>query len=157
MIKVQRPLLEELSKEAKTVLRKRKNYNFHKDDSDLMQRMLNALEQSTYVRPHKHINPDKREVFIILRGIVAVIEFDHHGNISDHIILDNSKGNYATEIIPGSWHTVISLENNSVYYEVKDGPYDKKKDKIFSEWSPAEGTQEAGKYLEKLKNVICSV
>jgi cupin fold WbuC family metalloprotein len=157
MIKVQEPFLMELSTEAKANPRKRKNYNFHKEDADTLQRMLNAMEPSTYVRPHKHINPDKREVFILLKGKIAVIEFDDTGEITDYIILQNSTENYAAEIASASWHTVISLESGSVYYEVKDGPYDIKTDKIFSEWSPAEGTREAEKYLDNLKNVICSV
>ena len=157
MKKIVTALLDDLSSEAKMNERKRKNYNFHKDDSDPVQRMLNALEPSTYVRPHRHVNPDKREVFILLRGRIAVVEFNDKGVVSDLIILDQSIGNYAAEVAPGIWHTVVSLENNSVYYELKDGPYDKNTDKIFSEWSSAEGTQEAVKYLDKLKNKICSV
>ncbi|MFH0867241.1 MAG: WbuC family cupin fold metalloprotein, partial [Bacteroidota bacterium] len=156
-IKIQESLLCSLTEEARKNPRRRKNHNFHKEDSDTLQRMLNALEPSTYVRPHKHVNPDKREVFVLLKGKIVVVEFDDNGNISDRIILDNSKGNYAVEITPGSWHTVISLESGSVYYEVKDGPYDPVSDKVFADWSPVEDAQEAKLYLDNLKKEICSV
>lgn len=56
--------LQKLSKEANVSPRKRKNYNFHETPEDSIQRMLNALHPDTYIRPHKHENPDKREVFV---------------------------------------------------------------------------------------------
>ncbi len=154
MIKITNDLLDQLSFEASISPRKRKNYNFHKEDSDCLQRMLNALEPGTYIRPHKHINPGKREVFILLKGIIAVLEFDDRGNITDHIILDRDKGNYATEITLGAWHTALSLEKGSVYYEVKDGPYDAAKDKIFANWSPEESSENAPLYLKNIINKI---
>jgi cupin fold WbuC family metalloprotein len=156
MIKVTSHLLANLSDLAKESQRKRKNHNFHTTDSDPLQRMLNALESSTYVQPHKHVDPDKRETFIVLKGKIAVIEFDDKGIITDKIILCNELGNYCAEIITGSWHTVISFEDNSVYYELKDGPYSEGTDKVFASWAPAEESQEAVKYLEKLKAEVGS-
>jgi cupin fold WbuC family metalloprotein len=150
MIKITNDLLKSLSAEASTSARKRKNHNFHLTESDPLQRMLNAVEPRSYIRPHKHINPDKREVFIILKGRMAVVEFDDKGVITDNIILDASFGNFAAEIIPSSWHTVISLQSASVYYEIKDGPYDPKTDKIFADWAPDEGSPEANNYLKSL-------
>ena len=157
MIKIQESLLRSLSEKARTNPRKRKNYNFHKKDNDTLQRMLNAMEPSTYVRPHKHVNPDKREVFILLKGKIAVVEFDDEGKIIDKIILDHTSGNYAAEITTASWHTVISFESDSVYYEVKDGPYDSASDKVFADWSPDENSMESLLYLENLKHEIRSV
>ncbi|MGD0711098.1 MAG: WbuC family cupin fold metalloprotein [Bacteroidales bacterium] len=155
MIKATNDLLKSLSAEASTSVRKRKNHNFHSEESDPLQRMLNAVEPGSYVRPHKHINPDKREVFIILKGSMAIVEFDDKGAISDHIVLDAAKGNYAAEIIPASWHTVISLKEGSVYYEIKDGPYDPVTDKVFADWSPEEGSEDAGKFMnETLEKIL---
>jgi len=151
MIKVTSHLLANLSDMAKDSPRKRKNHNFHSADSDPLQRMLNALESSTYVRPHRHVNPHKRETFIILTGKVAVVEFDEEGNVIDKIILCSELGNYCAEIITGSWHTVISFEDNSVYYELKDGPYDEGTDKVFAEWAPEEESTKAFNYLEEMK------
>ena len=154
MIKISKQDLDMLSSDASQSARKRKNYNFHEQDSDQLQRMLNALEHDTYVRPHKHVNPDKRETFILLRGRIAVIEFDDTGKITDHFILAHSLENYLAEITTGSWHTVISLEKNSVYYEIKDGPYDVNTDKVFADWSPEEYSEEQVQYLEKMKREI---
>ena len=64
---IDRKILEVLTEEAQNSERKRKNKNYHEGESDPVQRMLNAFEPDTYVRPHTHLNPDKREVFIIYK------------------------------------------------------------------------------------------
>ncbi|MBI9038027.1 MAG: WbuC family cupin fold metalloprotein [Bacteroidales bacterium] len=155
MIKINEELIEITSAKAKATKRLRMNYNFHKNPSATLQRMLNAIEPGTYIQPHKHENPDKVEAFFVLRGKILVIEFDDEGNISDHIILDPKKGNFGAEIAPRVWHSIISLEKNSVAYEVKDGPYDAKIDKHFATWAPAEDDPQSLIYiqgiLEKLK------
>jgi len=154
MIKINEEFIEITSAKAKTSKRRRMNYNFHNEDSANLQRMLNAMEPDTYIQPHKHEDPDKVEAFFALRGRILVVEFDDEGNISDHIILDPLKGNFGAEIATRKWHSIISLEKNSVAYEVKDGPYDAKIDKNFASWAPMEGDPEALKYnqeiLEKL-------
>lgn len=155
MKKITNDLLDQLSFEASVYSRKRKNYNFHEEDSDLLQRMLNAIEPGTYIRPHKHINPDKREVFILLKGIMAVVEFDDYGNTTDYIILDKDKGNYAAEITAGTWHTIISLLPGTIYYEVKDGPYNAATDKTFANWSHEENSEKISLYINNIiKNII---
>jgi len=139
MIKINEAFISETSNKAKTSLRRRMNYNFHKEDAATLQRMLNAMEPDTYIQPHKHENPDKVEAFFVLRGRILLIEFDETGKILDHIILDPKQGNFGGEIPPRTWHTLISLEEGSVAYEVKDGPYDPSVDKNFATWAPAEG------------------
>lgn len=150
MIKINEQFIEETSRIAKTAKRKRMNYNFHKEDAATLQRMLNAMEPGTYIQPHKHEDPDKTEAFFVLRGRILLIEFEDDGTISDHIILDAKNGNYGGEIAPGTWHTLISLEANSVAYEVKDGPYDQKVDKNFASWAPSEGDESCQIYNEDL-------
>jgi cupin fold WbuC family metalloprotein len=150
MIVIDKKLTDKLTEEAVILPRKRKNHNFHRLLSDPMNRMLHAMEPETYVQPHKHENPDKREAFIILKGKVAVVEFDNEGNIREHIILDPVTGNYGAEIQPRTWHCLIALEKGSLVYEVKDGPYDPSDDKFFASWAPAEG--DAG--TENYKNAL---
>ncbi len=133
--------LIELTKAAQNSNRKRKNFNFHQFDEDLVQRMLNAFEPHTYVKPHTHSNPDKREVFIILTGRLLVIFFDENGNIIDHIILDRNTGVFGVEIAPGEWHSATGLEKGTVVYEIKDGPYVQVEDKNFATWAPDEGSE----------------
>jgi len=147
-------LLNKTSQKARESERKRQNYNFHEQEADLMQRMLNALEPGTYVRPHKHENPDKREVFIVLRGKLAFIIFDDKGKIKTINILKANGDEFGIEIEARVWHTMVSLEKGTVIYEIKDGPYNPENDKNFAEWSPKEFSDKAQKYLENLKKQI---
>jgi len=151
MIKIVSPeLLDELSQKAMNSSRKRLNHNFHDDLADPINRMLNAFEPGTYIQPHKHENPDKREVFIVLRGSLVVVFFDNLGIPTDFVLLDRDKGNYAVEIPVGVWHSLFSLESGSVVYEVKDGPYLPISDKNFASWAPKEGHPECAEYLKNL-------
>jgi cupin fold WbuC family metalloprotein len=151
MQRIDQRLINQVSAEAGMAARKRKNYNFHTEENDPLQRMLNALEPGTYIVPHRHVNPAKREAFIILKGRVLFIEFDDTGHITDHCILDSATGNFGAEIHPGSYHTLIALEEGSVIYEIKDGPYHAKTDKEFAPWAPPEQhTEAAASYLQQL-------
>jgi cupin fold WbuC family metalloprotein len=150
MIHINKQLLDSVSSEARSIPRRRKNYNFHKEYSDTLQRLLNAMEPMSYIQPHKHENPDKREAFIALRGRILVVEFDEQGNILDHIILDPLNGVYGAEIPERTFHTIISLETGSVAYELKDGPYIPIDDKNFASWAPPESSPNASSYLEDL-------
>lgn len=150
MIKITDKLLNTVSNEAKVSDRKRCNYRFHNSNSDNIQRFLNAGEPGTYVRPHKHENPDRVEIFLILKGRFLVNEFNDKGEIIDHIILDSEEGKKGVEIPPKTWHSFIVLKEGSVLYEIKEGPFIKETDKIFAEWAPEEGTKEAQEFNEKI-------
>lgn len=143
-------LLNNLSDEARNSERKRLNLNYHFGDEDLLQRMLNAFEPGTYVRPHRHESSAKREVFILIRGRLLMLFFNNGGEVTHREILDHKAGKYAVEIDPGEWHMAVSLEKGTVVYEVKDGPYDSSNDKEFAPWAPEEGAQDANAYLEHL-------
>jgi len=143
-------LLNEVIQKAKNLPRGRMNYNFHDDLADPINRMLNAFEPGTYIQPHRHENPDKREVFIVLRGSLVVVFFDNSGTPTDFILLDRDKGNFAVEIPIGAWHSVFALISGTVVYEVKDGPYLPMNDKNFASWAPKEGEPGCEEYLKKL-------
>ncbi|MEI6173317.1 MAG: WbuC family cupin fold metalloprotein [Bacteroidota bacterium] len=148
MIIIDSKLLDVVSAQAKVSPRRRQNFNFHKDYSDTLQRLLNAMEPLSYIQPHRHADPDKREVFFSLRGRIAVIEFDDLGNITGHMVLDPSDGNFGAEIPERTFHTIIALDPDSVAYEVKDGPYSPIDDKNFASWAPKEGSAGATDYLK---------
>ena len=154
MIRIDITLLEQLSQKAKNAPRKRMNHNFHQTSEDLLNRMLNAMEPATYVRPHKHENPDKREAFVILKGSFLIISFDEQGHITDHVLLSRESGVYGLEIPPRTYHTLICLEEGSVLYELKDGPYIPQTDKIFAPWAPEEGSPNAQAYNQKILNQL---
>lgn len=150
MIKINNELLSSLSEEAKISTRLRKNYNFHEQMDDPIQRLLNALEPATYVRPHRHIDPDKDEIFFVLKGKMLLIEFNEKGAVTDHILLDPLQGNYGCEVKAGVWHSLISLESGSVAYEVKKGPFEAINEPNFAAWAPKEDPIEISKYQNYL-------
>jgi cupin fold WbuC family metalloprotein len=149
MRRIDKYLLDEYSTKAKSSPRKRVNYNFHEYLDDTLQRMLNCLEPETYVRPHKHQDPDKREAFVLLRGRAIVFVFDDRGGIIDHVLLDNGAGMHGVEIPAGEWHSLAALDPDTVVYEVKDGPYSPINDKNFATWAPAEDEAGCQEYLSK--------
>jgi cupin fold WbuC family metalloprotein len=155
MIIINRKLAARVSEEAKKSARLRKNLNFHTDYADPVNRMLNAFEPGTYVRPHKHESPDKCEVFLVLTGKALALQFDDEGFIIEHAILDNSQGVYGVEIPPRAWHAIVSLASGTVLYEVKPGPYAPIDDKNFAPWAPPEGSPEAAAYLASLLAQLC--
>lgn len=151
MLKIITPqLLDELSQKAAVRPRRRLNHNYHEDLADPINRMLNALEPGTYIQPHKHETPDKREVFIVLRGSLVVVFFDDSGNVTEFVLLDPENGNYGVEVPVGTWHSLFALEPGTVIYEVKDGPYSPLDDKNFAPWAPREGEPECEAYLKML-------
>ena len=154
MIHIDKQLLDKVTEEAKASPRKRKNFNFHPTLDDPLHRMLNAIEPDSYLRPHKHENPDKMESFILLRGKLAVFEFSPSGEIADVTILSHDEGKVGVEFPPAVFHTVVSLESGTVVYEVKNGPYSALDDKNFAKWAPAEGDAEVEDYLKKLEENI---
>ena len=99
------------------------NYNFHETLDDPVNRLLNAMEPGTYLRPYRHLNPDKTEVFILLRGKAALFLFDDCGTVTDTFILDPRRGRYGGEIPAGVWHGLVVLASETVIYEIKQGPY----------------------------------
>ncbi len=150
MIKITSDLISMVSEKARSSAKKRANYNFHQSADDPLQRFINAIEPGTYIRPHKHETPDKREAFIVLRGKVLVLEFDDSGKIKDYIILGAGTANSGVEISARVWHTIIALEEGTAVYEVKDGPFIQPLDKNFAVWAPEEGSKEAREFNEKI-------
>nr|WP_321407846.1 WbuC family cupin fold metalloprotein [uncultured Carboxylicivirga sp.] len=147
-------LLKPVIEESRNNNRRRKNYNFHRVLEDPLQRMLNVLQPDSYVQPHRHMNPDKREAFIILKGKLLVVIFNEGGEIMDSAVLDNTTGSYGYDIDAGIFHSIIALEPDTVVYEVKDGPYFPLDDKNFASWAPAEGDANALSYNEELKKKL---
>ena len=114
-------LLNEVQIKAKDSPRLRMNYNFHESLDDKCHRFLNALEPGTIVPIHKH--PTKDETFVILRGKVRVTTHNDDGSIIEDVVLCNENGRYGVNIPKGVWHTIDCLEEDSVIFECKQGPF----------------------------------
>lgn len=148
-------LFSKISKRAAESERKRTNHNFHQLP-DPAQRFLNAIEPDSYIRPHRHLNPPKDEAFLVMKGHGAVIIFSDLGEIDSIVELNIRKNIMGVDIPGGLYHTIVSLESGSVFYEVKAGPFNPGLDKGFAGWAPAENTTEAVDYLNTLKEHIQS-
>lgn len=122
----------------------------HKTDESPLHRMLNAMQPGTYIRPHRHLEPPKSEVFVILKGAVRFVEFSDSGDVIRWMDMRAGSEVFGVDIEPGVWHALIALEPDSAIFEVKNGPYTQTSDKDFPDWAPAEGTPEAQEYLKKV-------
>lgn len=114
-------LLDKVSSEAKASARLRMNYNFHQSLDDKCHRFLNAVEPGTIVPIHKY--PTKDETFVVLRGRVRISTYDDDGNVIEIYELCPEEGRYGVDIPKGVWHSLESLEPNSVIFECKEGPF----------------------------------
>ena len=148
-------LLDDTTELAKQSPRLRMNYNFHESLDDPINRLINAMEPDTYLRPHRHKNPDKNEVFLMLRGKAALFLFDDDGNITKQVIFDPESGIYGGEIPCDVWHTLVVLESGSVVYEVKQGPFAPLSSENMAPWSPAvDDTDNVKIFMDKLRSLI---
>jgi len=150
MIPIDGQLISRIALEAMQSPRKRKNYNFHREYADPLQRLLNIMEPFSYIQPHKHEDPDKVEAFVVLKGRLLVVEFHPHGEIAGYLLVDPALHCHGAEIPPRAFHTICALEPATVVYEVKNGPYDPVDDKNFAPWAPREGDPECRNYILSL-------
>jgi len=146
-------LLKNTTERARQSPRSRMNFNLH-ELADPVQRMLNAIEPGSYIRPHRHLETGKTELFTLLKGRGTVITFDNEGNINDIVQMEAGGEILGVEIPPAVWHTVISLEKGTVFLEIKDGPYVAATDKDFAKWSPEAGSKGEKEYLKNLVEKI---
>lgn len=152
---IDKKLLDKTTEAAKASPRLRMNYNFHDDTNDPLNRLINAIEPDSYIRPHRHLNPDKEEIFFLLRGKAVFFLFDDAGTITDKLVLSPEEGVYGAEIAPGIWHALLVVEPNTVVYEVKRGPFAPLSAENFAPWSPAaEDTEGVEKYMAFLRESI---
>lgn len=131
--------LAELSRNASQLPRLRKNLNLHPVPEDPIQRLFNALEPGTYVRPHRHARDHGWELMLAAAGAFDILIFDDNGRLTERVELSSGSGILALEIPPYTWHSLVARRPGTVMFEVKPGPYQPLEDKDFARWAPAEG------------------
>lgn len=152
---IDKQLLDRTTEAAKVSPRLRMNYNFHDDTNDPLNRLINAIEPDSYIRPHRHLNPDKEEIFLLLRGKAVFFVFNEEGTIIEKLLLAPDDGTYGAEIAAGIWHSLLVLEPGTVVYEVKRGPFAPLSPENLAPWSPpAEDPEAVERYMEKLRASI---
>ncbi len=147
-------LLDALCRAAFVSPRRRKNHNFHQHYDEPCQRLLNAVDPGSYIRPHRHLTPAKPECFVLLRGRMAALIFADDGRVERLIPLSATDGCLGVDIPAGVWHTIVALASGSVFFETKPGPYQALTDKDFAPWAPVEGSPEAEPYLQSLLEIV---
>ena len=148
--------LDRLVTQAKNSPRLRQHSNIHLDYSDPCQRLFNAIEPDSYIRPHHH----GIESLFAIRGLMALIVFDNDGDVEEihrfGVELSPSSPNIASglEIPLDKWHTVVSLASGSILLEIKAGPFDPVMPKSLAPWAPEEGTSDGVNYIRHLRKKI---
>ncbi|HEX9021001.1 MAG TPA: WbuC family cupin fold metalloprotein [Nitrospirota bacterium] len=148
MKQIDSALLDVLTRKAKESPRKRMNFNLHQETTDPVQRLCNAIEPETYIRPHRHAEPATSEVFLLLRGSAVLLLFDGSGRVTEQAVLSPRGPLFAVEIPAGTWHAMASLESETVFFEVKRGPYVPPTGGNVAAWAPPEGDPATARFVE---------
>jgi len=119
------------------------------EHEEAIQRMLNAVEPESYVRPHRHADPAKLEVFLALRGRGRVV--DEAGAVTSVVTMAAHGPTWGVEIPAGVWHSLIVDEPGTVLYEVIEGAYTPSTHKDYADWAPPEGSEEGQAFLAALR------
>ena len=145
-------ILDSLTKQAKESPRKRAHYNLHSSLEDPIQRLCIAIEPETYFRPNRHSDPATSEVFLLLRGSAVLLFFNDEGRVTEKVTLSAGGPVSAVEIPAETWHAMASLKSGTVFFEVKQGPYNPPKGRNVAEWAPAEGEPGTVTFIEWYRN-----
>jgi cupin fold WbuC family metalloprotein len=144
-------LLDRLCAEAAASPRRRKNHNFHARDDHPAHRLLNAMQMDSYIPPHRHLDANKDESFVVLRGLLGVVIFDDAGDVLQSAKVGAGGTALGVDIPHGAWHTAVALAPDTVFLEAKAGPYLPFTAAERATWAPAENTPEAAPWLMALK------
>lgn len=93
------------------------------------------MKQGTTFKPHKHIEKEKhytnqiaQESWLVVRGSVKCIFYDLDDTIIEEIVLKPGDCSFTLK----GGHNYYILEDNTIVYEYKTGPYEGQKlDKVF--------------------------
>ena len=102
----------------------------HKNSKSTHHDMIILQQQKNFYPPHKHLR--KGETYHIIKGSMVCILFSNSGKI---LRVCKLKKNDIFRTPVNKFHTMFPLTKFVIYHESKTGPFLKKKDSIFSEWS----------------------
>lgn len=142
-IQLNQTLLDQACQTAASSERQRKNVNFHPTDTFPAHRLINAMQPGSYVRPHRHLDPNKDETIVALQGRFGYLSFNSDGTILESLTLSAGGPVFGVDIPHGTTHTILALEPNSVFFEAKAGPFIPLSSDEIATWSPVESTTEA--------------
>ena len=154
IVAIDAALLDATTAAARDNPRRRRNHNFHPTDAYPAHRLLNAIEPDSYIRPHRHLDPNKAESIVAVRGRFGLAVFDDVGRVIQTTVFAPNTDCIGVDIGPGTWHALVALEPGSVFFEAKAGPFLPLADAERAAWAPEEGSELAPKYLRELRKLF---
>ena len=143
--------LDSLDAEAAASPRRRKNFNLHHAPDYPCQRFFNAMCADTYVQPHRHCDPSKDESLVLLRGKLGTVIFDDSGQVLfSGVLLPGMVADVPFDTL----HTWVALEDRTVFFETKAGPYVPLLPEEKASFAPPEGDPRVPEYLAWLKSLF---
>jgi cupin fold WbuC family metalloprotein len=142
-------LLDDLAVRAAVAPRRRAHLNVHPTLEDPVQRLFVATMRDSYFRPHRH--PEKWELAIVLRGSFDLVTFDDDGRVTGRFTIGPRETAFGFQLPAATWHSWIPNEDGSIFFEVKQGPYDPATIAEPAPWAPEEGSPNASAFAEKLR------
>ena len=144
IVMVGRKELDLLTEGAKVNKRHRMRLCAHPDTEDTLHEMFIAIQQGTYIRPHKHLG--KSESFHVIEGSVDVILFDDSGNITEvNRVADHASGGaFYHRITDPCYHTLLIRSDFLVFHEITNGPFHPERTE-YAPWTPDEADHGAAR------------
>lgn len=121
----------------------------HRSQDAEVQRIINFLQPGTYIRPHMHPLPHATETIVLLSGSIRFFTFDEKGGLKTDCVLSSDPIPGIADIERGVWHSFLVLEEDTILFETKKGPYNADTDKVFADWSPEEGAPGASGWMQQ--------
>lgn len=121
-MKLDKKLLDKLSKEASVNPRLRVSYDLRNSDKDKSQRMLNALHPGTVLPIHRHRSTT--ETLVVIRGAILHKFYNDNGELLESFVLKAGGDSFAIQIPAGQFHSLECYEEGTVIFEAKDGIYE---------------------------------
>lgn len=156
VVKITQGMVDEAKAMSRQSPRKRIILPFHLSAENTLHRMFNVVQRGTYIRAHWHRTPPKDETLILMQGAIHVFIFDDQGEILQQFGLKAGTEAFGVDIKAGMCHTFVVMENDTVVFEAKPGPYNPKFDKDFAAWAPEEGSTQGEAYLADLYGRVVS-
>ncbi|MDF1825175.1 MAG: WbuC family cupin fold metalloprotein [Verrucomicrobiales bacterium] len=122
----------------------------HRHQDDMVQRMVNFMQEGTYIQPHQHPRDFATETILVMQGEMGFVVFDEGGSLKS---VHRLKPGELIDIEARVWHGVVALAPDTVILEIKRGPYDDT-DKVFAVWAPEENSEAMPEYLAWLESLF---
>ena len=145
--------VQSLTNNVKDTPTKRIRICAHSSVKDSLHEMIIALDQNTFIFPHKH--PGKTESIHMIKGTVDLVIFENDGTLKFIIKMGeyNSGLKFYYRISKPFYHMLLINSDIAVLHETTNGPFSKN-DTIYAPWAPNENVEDITQFISRLKNTI---